>query len=61
MTNKDFQKYLDGMDAFKKKAATNSKIVEDIMKSAGILSPKGNLRKPYRHLKEAFQIAPHKK
>ena len=48
MTEKEVKAYLAEMKKFADKVSSSPKASRDFLVKAGILTPKGNLKKPYR-------------
>jgi hypothetical protein len=48
MTDQETKEYVDEMKKYTKKIATSSKKSKDFLVKAGICTPKGNLKKPYK-------------
>lgn len=48
MTEKEVRTYIAEMKKFAKKVSSSPKKSRDFMVKAGILTPKGNLKKPYK-------------
>lgn len=48
MSDKELDEYLKAMEKTRKKICKNKKTALKFLVDAGIYTPKGNLRKPYR-------------
>jgi hypothetical protein len=50
MTDREREEFLKDAEKFLKRIKSDKKTAQQFLINAGIFTPKGNLRKPYKHL-----------